>query len=371
MSDVKYRVLYYDPWGNYKTTLEYQQLTYARKFNEEGSLSLNLKPIYPIDYFEKDGIIEVWRSINNTGFYLDVDSVWFIKKVRYATEDSGIEVQEIQAFDGLSILKRKLVAYDNGSSYTSKMDYADDMIKEIARENMGDLVFDTNRDLSNILSFSPITSQGALITKDVAWGKLLNIFQEISEASEEEGIRVIFDIQKLTGSQKYILKTFINYSGKDRGSSSSNQYIASLENGNLSSPELIKDWTEEVNYSYALGPGGAGEREVQEVYNPESINASPLGRSEEKFDARNSDTGSNAVLSEAKHGLISRKARLFFSGRLVQNENSVYGLHYKYGDVIVAKYKGYTINCVIDTIAVMDSDAGESVEVGLFAETYL
>lgn len=365
-----YTVIYRDQNGNGSTVLGFTSLSYVKKENTIGTLTLALPDIYGMNFFVPDGRIEVWRSIAGNYAKLELETSWLIRKIRYYTTAEGESGVELTCRDLLDLIDRRIVAYESGSSYSSKNDNAETIIKDLVSENLGVAAFDTTRDLSAYLSVQATQGYGAIIQKDCSWARLFPALQEVASASEEAGaIRIIFDVVYLN-INSFQFQVWKDYRGIDRGVDSLTPLIVSHELGNLSAPELVMDYSEEINYAYAGGRGEGAGRDVQEAYSKPRMNVSPFNRREGFVDARNSYSN-DTVLDEAYSALFSGRPRMLFSGNLLQTPSTVYGVHYNYGDKIVAKYKGFAFDCRIDAIEVKFDNNGEEINTRLVGEQYI
>jgi hypothetical protein len=295
-----------------------------------------------------------------------METSWFVRRIKYYTDSTGQSGIQLTCYDLLDLLDRRIVAYESGSSYTSKNDVAETIMKDLIYENLGVSAFDPLRDMSAYLSVQSTHDYGAIITKDCSWARLLATIQELASTSEQLGVRIIFDIAYLS-INSFEFRVWQEFKGVDRGVNSIQPLVVSLEAGNLSSPELIMDYTSEYSYIYAGGRGEGVSREVQEVYDSLRIGASIFNRREGFVDARNSYSAS-AVATEANWALYTGRPRILFSGDVLQTPNTVYGINYKYGDKLVAQYKGYSFDCRVNSMIVKHSNEGEEIQTRLIGE---
>ena len=367
-----YQVLYYNPLGVLVDKPPFTYLDYARKVNEVGTLTMQIPANkYNVGFFQRDGIISVYRSVNSGASYeLDMETSWTIRRARYARDQSGNEVAELTAYDTLYLLNRRIAAYLAGTSYTAKLDYADDAMKDTIRENYGAAALDAARDFSANLSVAADTSTGIIIGKNYSFMNIFGVLREMANESAARGVKLFFDVVQIA-PLRYEFRTYPNFRGVNHGAGTANQVIIALENGNLSMPELIFDWTEERNYVYAGGKGDGDIRPVEEAADYTSINSSIFNRNEVFVNVSNSDDTAY-IQDEADNALYANRARVYFSGRILDTPGTRYGVNYKYGDVVNAKYKGYSIDCRIDTMHVtIDQQNGEVLDPRIYGESTL
>lgn len=368
-----YKLSYSTPIGvKLIESLSVSTFDLVRRINEVGALNVALADPakYPIGYFVEDGIIDVWRSINSGPFYLETETSWLVNRVRYATDDNGRDILELQAADALCIAPRRIIAYDAGSTYTSKLEIADDLMKDVMHENFGASAIDTARDISSRLAIAGDLSQGAIVGDDIAWKKMFDVLRAFADASMAAGTRVIFDVIR-TGAATFEFRTYKSYRGIDHSRDSGQAVIISQSFRNLGSPELVFDYTEHYNYVYAAGKGDKEWRPTAEASDSASIGAGPFARREFFINASNT-TDPDILQSVADAALQAGKARVLFNGRVLDTPKCTYGIHYKYGDLVTAQYKGYVIDCTIDAVHIsFDRDNGEQLEVRLKGESYV
>ncbi len=346
--------------GTVKTILtpsDWFKLEYIKKENDFGSLYLDLPPIYDANHFLVDDRLEVMMSVEGGSFVLDMDSVWFIRLMRFKIDENNKEFIHILAYDATQLLNRRIVAYPSGTAYSGKLDKADDMIKAIARENFGTLASDTNRDISEYMSIDPDYSLCPEIEKSFAWRKVLPLLQEIADDSNTNGTYLSFDIVYDTDS-KVRLKTYVGCRGVNRGLSSGNPLVVSIDNGVLSYASVTFDHTEEFNFIYAGGRGEGVNRILATAYDNARINMSPYNRVEDWVDSSNDDN-ENTPESEANSRLKECAPKISINGHMQQTPSKLYNIDFGYGDIIVAKYKNFMFDVHLDTINVIIDSNGK------------
>lgn len=352
-----------------KDSLPFSSLDYIRKENDVGELTATFPPIFPAGFFAKDSRFEVWRSINGGAYYLDMETAWFVVRPRYTISTSGESIIEVKAGCANILLKRRTIAYDNGTSYTNKLDIVDRLMKNIIRENYGLQALDAVRNISAYLSVQADTTLGAIVGDTIGRKRVLDVLKRFAAASEEAGIRIIFDVVH-TGANTFEFRTYAAYRGNDHSRTSSKPVIVASEFGNLSGPELIEDYTEEINHVYAGGKGEESLRLIAEASDAARIGLSPFARSEGFVNASN--VVDPILLQDvADAELRFGHPRILFNGRLLDTPAVTYGLHYRWGDLLTAQYAGRVIDCRVETVHVhVDSQQGEQLDVRLKGEQY-
>lgn len=362
------RLLYRAPDGKIlEQSVPYSSIEYVRKENDVGVLTARIVPKFPVGYFRRDGIFEIWRSIGGRET-LETEAAWLVRKVRYATNQAGEDELEITAYDGNVILSDRIIAYDNGTSYTDKLGLADDLMKDIVLENYGIAAFDPDRDLSALVSVQAKSAQGLIVGDRIGRKRVMDVLQDFAAASEGGGVRIIFDMVRLLDG-RFEFRTYKNYRGMDHSADSDNPVRAAQELGNLSQPEIVLDYSEEVNYAYVGGKGDEEWRLIAQSGDTTRIGLSPFARREGWFEYSNEDDPTR-LGKMAQAELQRGRPRILFNGLLLDTPAATYGLHYKWGDLVTALYKGYRFDSRIDALRVMvDRDGGEQIEARLKGES--
>lgn len=371
-----YGLYYTSPSGGNTTLLgDFSKLEYARRIGQVGTLSVVLAGDYPVDMFQEDGILKVYRS-SSPGIpgRLDMSTFWLVQSIEMGKDEAGREYCVLGAVDALAILARRGVAYYGGTAYVSKTDTADNIMKALIRENYGSLAFDTARDLSAYISVASDLSVGPATTiEGIEWRKsILDILNELKDQSIQLGVPIYFDlVPDGNNAQSLTFVTYSNYVGVDR--TSSNGVTFSETNGALKNPKLVKDYTDEVNYVYSRGRGDGTDAIVEEVSDATRVGASVFNRREAFVNDSNSTSTAELTRvgnAELRYG----RPRIIFDATIQQTADLTYGIQYGYGDAVRAVYKNYVLPCVIDNMRVQvgsDSDGSwEQLDIRMHGEFY-
>ena len=336
----------------------FTRLEYGTRENEIGIMTLTL----PAELFpgipEADNILEIYRQVGASAPYLELDTAWFIRKWKYNKVGQS-DVLTMDAQQALCIVDRSIIAYAADTAYTSKTNEADDMMKSLIDENMGAGATDAARDISAVMTIQVDLTLAPSITKAFSWRRMLQTLQEIAKTSFEEGTYLVFDVVR-TGPGTFEFQTFIDQRGTDRGVGSASPLVVSTQNGLLSEPELVYDYSEERNYIYIGGRGEGIDRNIVEVSDAARIGLSLLGRRELFIDYRNSDL--DATLdTEGNETLKEYRPKIILTGTISDSENLQYGIDYKYGDIIVGQYNDIILNSHVDAISVIVDSGDETI----------
>lgn len=326
--------------------------------NDYGVIALEIPGDYD-DLIRLDGIVEVW-------FRGRLESAGFIRKMTYY-DNGGAERTKLIAYDGNYILTSRIIAYAAGTAQAGMTDQADDMLKEIVNDN---LLADAAlaRDISGLnLTKAANTSAGATITKGFSWRPLLNVCQDIAAASGELDKtigKVYFEFVPKFVSRSQMgwqFQTFTGQRGIDHSMSGGDPVYIGKDWGNLISPVLEYDHTDEVNYVYSGGQGEASARNVNEVYDEDRYNASVWNRREAFADARN-ESSEDGVTAKGYDRLNEGRPVRTFSGQILDSPAARYGVHWGFGDKLTCEYRGVHYDVLVNAVSIsLASDGSSSI----------
>jgi hypothetical protein len=286
-----------------------------------------------------------------------------------ALDDDGTLTISIGAVSSNELLLRRIVAYDDGTSYADKISMtADNMMKQVVRENFSGSATDTSRSIASYFSVEADTSQGPTITRSFAWNVVMDVCQDISQATISSGSAVFFDVVAPTPAtlefRTYRERRGLNHTFPG----GTNPVVLSPDRGNMTSVLRSFDWTDEITYVYAGGQGFNQFQYVATASSSERIGQSPFGRREMFLNATQEGVGT-AVDNAALSALRENRAKRAFQARMVNVPGSTeYGIHWGFGDVVTVEFEGETIDCSIDAIQVAVEEGEEAITAILRAE---
>lgn len=361
---VTYEIWLLDSLGNTLDIIdEWLYLKYDRSLNNVGSLELGLDGNYPnFDFIKLDGRIVVWRDGK-----IDTETTWVTRRIIKTLDSDGTLSISIGAFSANEILSRRIVAYDDGTSQSDKTNLAaDNMMKQVVRENFSGSATDANRNISTYFTVESDTSQGPTTSKSFAWNNVLDVTQDISLTTISAGSSVYFDVVSPTYNT-FEFRTYRAQRGLDhRFPGGTNPVILSPERGNLVSVVRQFDYSGEGNYVYAGGAGFNQFRYVATASSSERINESPINRREIFINAQ--DAIAQAVDDTASAALRENRPKRTFSAQLVNVPDATeYGVHWNFGDLVTVEFDGETIDCSIDAVQIRVEDGEETITATLRA----
>lgn len=341
-----YRVDVADPLGTHLTSVagfveaEGHGLDYVLNVGRIGVLTMTVPANIRPDIFTPDRLLDgrlgVWRSINGQSEALDGDAIFLPRIFEYTTDLTtiiGLHVNELFA--------RRIVAYNSGTSYTSKAaTFADNLVKTFIKENMGASIVnvdrdgsDTYADISAYVSTASNLSRAASIAKEAARRILAEVILELAQASTNAGTYLATEIVS-AGGTSLEARTYTTARGVNRSSSSTRPYTLSEENGRLRNAKLRLDYSREVTFAIAAGAGVGANRLIATASDGTRIVASPFNRREQYIDMGNcKDTTQlqNAANAAVRAGRPDR----VLTADLQETPSAIRGIHFDLGDIVV------------------------------------
>ena len=335
---------------------------YSKSINGAGWFSLPIGFVDP-RYLSVDNMIKFYRKA--PGKAESIDFLGFLRKWSFTTSNRGNDTLYLSGPDQNDLVNRRIIAYAAGAAEASaKVGNVDDEIKAVVRENLGSLA-DADRDITSLsFSIQIDTSDGPTISKGFAWRKLDKVIGDLNKASRTDGNEVFWFIRVAgfdnAGMPNLELVTKIGQSGNDKRWNSTQTrrpMLFGLAYGNLQSPTLQFDYSDEANYAYVGGQGEGSSRIITEVQDSSRINASVWNRREMFVDARNQTTtaGMTAVANEK---LASRRPKVRFSGEILSTEQTPYG-SWGLGDLVTIQHAGYEFNAMIKNVLITVTPSGQ------------
>lgn len=356
--------------------------SYVKTLNGIGHFAIQIpedskvsKDVLVADSLQPDRQIQFWRKTDNqTNPALDF--MGFLRKWTFHTAENGDSVLYLSGPDQNELLKRRIVAYAAGENEakitndplagTDKT--VDEGMVNIIRENLGADATDSDRDLS-ALNFSVKWSddEGPAIKRSFAWKQVDRIIAELSQTSRALGTEIfwIVNIDGVDSNGEIVL----NFMATDQAIGGDRTWkpeplgkmmIFGLRWGNLLSPTVEYDYTNEVNYVYGGGPGEGLERQIVEVSDTTRMEASKWNRREAFADARQAKTAAE-ITAKANEVLNKGRPKIRFKGTILSTEQTPYG-EWGLGSRVTIEYRNIKFNGLIRNVLVaVDANGVETV----------
>lgn len=351
---------------------EFYKLELFRSEFGVGSLYID----FPLKEFMSQNIatgwrLEVYRRSAGGELVRVGDTQWIVKLVRYKADEQNETYLHILAYDAMHILDKRIVAYVDGTPYTSKTMHADDMLKAIVRENLGALATDYHRDLSDWMIVERNLSAAPIVTKsEFGMQKVMPILNDICELSSSAGVYLSYDIIYDESIGKLVFKTYTQQRGADRGSSSSAPiYLShhtdpiSVMGGGLDYASIEIDATDERSYVYSGRQSEDTNAILGEMGNDIVINSGPFARTED-FITTGESLEYNDIMTEAHAWLQHKYRNLILNAHIQETNDLQFGRNYGFGDIVALRYLGTTLNIHLDEFKItVDGDGKEDISV--------
>lgn len=352
--------------------LDYLELEYTLGYNAVNVCSVTVSGTFGSNEVRRDRKILVMRQAPGTNT-LKLENVYLVRRVRVTHDERQGYRSTLIGLDYNDLLRRRHVMYFAGDGQATKKDFADNMLKEIVRQNLGSEATTASditgngaiRNIGSTFSVAADLDQGPEVNAAFAFEPVLDVCQEIAEISRNLGYPLFFGVVPLNEADAEF-RTWIGQPGRD--------LIAeglpplSIELGAIDMPILELDYTDEVTAAYALGPGVAGGRYVALVEDLDRINESLYGRVEDVTDAR-STWIPEQVEDVARALLAGRRPRITFQANMSPGGAIPYAAAGGWfaGDKIAVEYAGYSLAATIERVHVKYSEGKETASAKLEA----
>lgn len=351
-----------DALGTHLTTItgfgdaEGPGLEYALSVgNPTAPLILTVPGTFDASLFRLDGRIGVWRTIAGRPPVLDGQAIWLIRKWEYGPKGSYTKVT---AYHANHLLSRRIIAYDAGTTYTSKSAAAaDNQIKSFASQNLGSGIVSADRDgvetqadISAYLTIQSNLSLGQSVAKGATRRQLDRVIQELEESSTTAGTYLTTEIIAPTEST-FELRTYTQQRGVDHTTGSNQPVILSETRGNIENVVLTIDRTEEKTFIVAGGGGQEAARLITTALDTTRMAESPFNRIELFVEDTNiNDTTQLQDIADA--ALRASIPIIDVNADLVETPAVTRGLHFDLGDLLTVEHRGQQYDVRLDAIAV-------------------
>lgn len=345
-------------------------LDYVRAENDIGALTLVLPgDAYDREMFVKDGIIEVWRSVDGGKPYLDTETVWLIRRPVWQKQTPQESTWTIYAYCLNHLLKRRIVDYNpDNTTYTALVAEADDMGKTVMRQNFGSAATDTTRSIATYLDIQADQTQAPVVNKAFARQYVNQVLKDLAATSYQKGTYLVFDIvcsvpPASDSSMMFEFRSYVGQRGADHTFPSGNPpLMIGPDFNNLDNVELDDDASDEITRGIATGQGYGSIQAVARADDTARQGESPFNLIEGVRNASGSGEASQ-LADEAEAELQSGIPRKTLSGRLVNTSGLLYGRDWTWGDLVTSQANGDTFTCHIPRVHVhVERAGGEQIE---------
>lgn len=376
----------------------FESIDYQRSRNEVGAFEL-VVPGYDLE-FGPDYILEIHREVLPGVQVLDGETCWFVRKVEIETAGRDGVRTIVSGHDTMGLLSRRIIAWGavddapegfNGKSY--KTEPADLALYHVFSENFGVNVTDADQPLSvsdpfqlhggtgynadgkrremaqppvGLFFQQPATNIAPVIVQEISWQNALQVMQTIASDSEAKGATIWFDIVYQPGINH--LGTFTFQVWTPLRGTKRPQVFLSLEYGNLIDAKYTQDWTDECTWAHVGGTGDGTDRIIAGVVDTETSRRSPFYPIECFVDSADSEiTTDISLIGQGVAALQAKRPLVRLEATLLQEQGSLFGLDYKYGDIVQASAFGRNFEAKIEQYHYHLDRSGCSLEIPFVA----
>lgn len=337
-------------------------------------------------YFQPDWRVEVWRS-PKYGVSLRREDVFLLRKYHVYVREDGVKLLQFYGRNGMDLLYRRSVIQLPGTTYTVKTDYADDMMKEIVRQQMlYGSALDENGAASNSRAFPQnefLVQQdlglGPSLTRNFEGKDVIDILKELRSATFQLNInsssnrRIFFNVVPVNisgistayaSTLGWEFRTFADLYGTDR----TNGIVFSHENENIETPSYSISHLEETNYIYITNGSGASSLSSTSVQDASRVSSSRWNRCEKIINGSASNTGTSDLQNAGYAELYNKRPVEEFPVTFLNtigNQNtpqSLYGIDWDLGDLLRVNFAGKQFNVEVKVVYVsIDEDGKETI----------
>jgi hypothetical protein len=361
-------------------------VSYTRSIVGLGTVNFGL-PFQPFNdefkpYFKPDWRLEAWRS-PKSGTPLRREDVFLLRKPHVYVRDDGSKGLQFYGRNGLDLLYRRSVIQSPGTSWTKKTDFADDMAKEIVREQMlygsavdqNGVVDNTRAWPQNEFLVQGDASLGPTLTRDFEGKQVIDILKEIKAATFQLNLnastnrRILFSVEpfSVTGLSTafgstlgWQFRTYADLYGQDR----TGGIEFSEENENIEKPSYSISHLDEVNTVYVTNGQGSAVPQFAMVQDADRAAQSRWNRVENMISASSTVAGTTS-LQDAGYAEIHNKRPVeefpvTFLNTTGSNSTpqSLYGIDWDLGDLLRVNFAGKQFSVEVNVVYVSVDENG-------------
>ena len=343
------------------------EFSYSIVMHNIGVCTLELPSTFDRTSLHHDMRIEVWRRPEDGT--LALERVYLIRRLIDVMDKNGVRSVKIVGLDGNSLLKRRIINFNEGNGECTGEWNADAWAWWLVHTNLGAAAYDVDRRMpADFYETDTYEEFGPLVTISFARRNLLAACQELAEMAESTGEPIYWHMIDFSPT-KWQFRTYVGQPGVDHSYPNGvGVVMLSPELGNLSEPTLDENLTDEVNMVIAGGKGEGEDRMVDYAYDTERLNRSPYGLCEGFVNATSGEETWNDIYAAALSSLAKGYPKLTMTANLVDTEGTRYGVHWKWGDRVTMSYAGRVVDAIVRAVTVtVKANGKESIQAKLEA----
>lgn len=349
-----------------------QRFQATRVAGARGPCTLALAPGLDPALFVRDVRLVVRRELSGQPSRLLFNTTWLLRAPEEAFENRAYQ-HTVEGYDLNDLAYTRRILYKSGTSQAKKTAALDDMIKAVARENMGSSATDADRSLASYLSIQGDLAQAPSQSKSFAWRWQHEVFQELCQAAAQDDTTPTYLTWDIVAASEITaeLQTFTGQRGRDQRATGGRQsgLRFSPERGNIARARYRLDYRDEVTAVTAGGQGKGSRRATVEKENATRSGGSPFGRREDFVDARQADTTAE-LNAEARARLREGRPLELFEATLQETPGCIFGVDFDFGDFVTVDFRKRTFDVRLDPMGISiqrQNDAGWSDQLDIVA----
>lgn len=342
----EYQLRIYNRAGTLQAVVvDFLRLAYRHQRNAPGLLEFSISPEHrAVSALELDGSVEVWRRVSGGAWYVD-----FIGLYRWRAEGldgDGRAWLTVRCVGLLHLLSRCIVAYPKGVASRSLFTAAkaETILKTLVTHNC------TAAGTTNDGRLRAASLAGVQVESDAARGDAIDF-----ECSLQNVLAACQRVANLGGGDFVFVKAAAATWEFRWKAANSTTVVFAPNLGNMASPTLTRDWTDEATVAIAGGNNLFGVAEG-DAY------ASGY-RSHELYVGAPNLTTIDGLVAAGDAALLARRTEeLAFS--VFQTPWCRYGVEYQFLDFVTATFGDYSATMQIQEVGVgVQEDGAETIQV--------
>lgn len=316
--------------------------------HDKGSFQLFLPPSKSPDLCPIDTQLWITRKIPGREAALLGDTFWIVKYRNVKELRDGRFMIQLGGFDAKEFLDARINAYPSASIYSVFQDVSTSYIqRQLVYMNLGAGSADPNRMVPGLTVNMNATLVGSAGDRQMAFENLLEACKSLDEESTTLSVYTSFGfIAADHESGAFAFEVKRDQWGENRGITSNSPLLFSVKRGNLLDPEFIEDFTDERNYVYGCGQTEGVLRSIVARNAVLGARAGPSSRRELFENVANCEFQFQ-MLGQIDALIKEKRGRRYGTGKIAQTNKCLFGLHWGWGDRVVAEIGGETMDAHI------------------------
>jgi len=355
----------------------------SRNENATGAFSCAMPMRPEFETIGCDWVLEFQRSFDGgTTWVNDSQTLWFSRSIAIDVGPTT-ETILITGTDALGLLDRRIVAYlgafnpeDGVNIPACKTGPADDAIKQVVRENFtirGGIVdipsyefpgsvwaplsgIDNRlkRGMAHVV-VQPDVHAAQTVTGEITFAVVSEAVRSLADLAIENGERIVYDFVYDNATKRLAFTVWMNRRGADL----TKKVLFSPAAGNVTELRMTKDYSQEVTWMHVGGDGQAKNKIVTGVM-ADTFARTPWYPIEGYIDAADTKNAVDLMTRKGKREINKRAARWVFAAKAAERAGNIFGVDYRYGDLVMVAHRGQSSPCRIKSFRVRYENGRES-----------